>query len=98
MMWRAIDTLNGNSGKYRCYTVVTDGKDGKFESAYVTAYADIPDSCKLEMFGEDYHDSDEVFIWGSYNTSIKSMGWENAEKMVSELKKRFNTTRQFIIV
>ena len=96
MMWRAIDTLHGTSGRYRCYTVVST--DGKFESAYVTTYADIPDSCKMGMYGEDYHDSDEVFIWGAYNTCIKSMGWENAEEMVSELKKRFKTTRQFKIV
>lgn len=93
MMWRAIDSRTGSSGIYRRHSMVYE--NGIFESAYVAAYADIPDSCQLERYGEDYHDSDEVFIWGKYRTNIKQMGWRSVPEMLSAFRKRFKADRQF---
>ena len=56
MIYRGIEELHGTSGTYK--QIIHVYSDGKFERAYVTAYADIPDSCKMGMYGEDYHDSD----------------------------------------
>ena len=52
MIYRGIEELHGTSGVYK--QIIHVHSDGRFERAYVTAYADIPDSCKLWDYGEDY--------------------------------------------
>lgn len=88
MMYRSIETLHGSDFDYRSHSTITE-KD--FSSAYVTAYADIPDRCHLDSYGEDYHDADEVLVWSSHTCTIKEMGWDNARQMVRELNKRYRT-------
>lgn len=91
-MYRGIEELHGTSGTYK--QIIHVHSDGKFERAYVTAYADIPASCRMEEFGEDYHDADEVIVWGVYESTTERMGWESPMAMITSLNERFKH-RQF---
>lgn len=86
MMYRGIEELHGTSGTYK--QIIHVHSDGRFERAYVTAYADIPDSCKLWDYGEDYHDADEIFVWGKYETTTDRMGWGKPEDLVKSMNAR----------
>jgi hypothetical protein len=85
-MYKSIETLYGSDFDYRCHNTITEKN---FTSAYVTSYADIPDRCHMDSYGEDYHDADEVLVWASHISTIKEMGWDNASQMVRELNKRY---------
>ena len=95
MIYRSIDLKNTGNMKYRGIMHITD--KGKFEQAYVTAYADIPASCRMEEFGEDYHDADEVLVWGVYESTTERMGWESPMAMIMSLNARYKH-RQFKVV
>lgn len=92
MLFRSISELNGTSGVYKQVSHVDT--NGKFEQAYVTAYADIPASCRMEEFGEDYHDADEVIVWGVYENTTERMGWKSPMEMITSLNERYKH-RQF---
>ena len=86
MIYRGIEEVHGTSGLYR--QIIHVHSDGMFERAYVTAYADIPDTCRMEEYGENYHDADEVFVWGMYETSTERMGWGKPEELVKSMNSR----------
>lgn len=92
MIYRSIELRNTGNMNYRSVMHISD--EGKFEQAYVTAYADIPASCRMEEFGEDYHDADEVLVWGLYETATERMGWESPMAMITSLNERYKH-RQF---
>jgi len=92
MIYRSIDLKNTGNMNYRCVMHITD--EGKFEQAYVTAYADVPASIRLEEFGEDYHDADEVLVWGVYESTTERMGWKSPMAMITSLNERYKN-RQF---
>ena len=92
-MYRSIVNVDSKQGNYRKVTHISD--KGYYGRCYVTAYIDVPDSCRLADFGEDYHDSDEIFVWGNYEADACQMGWNSAKEMISELNRRFRQTLKF---
>ena len=86
MLFRSISELNGTSGVYK--QVLHVDSNGKFKQAYVSAYADIPASCRMEDYGEDYHDSDEIFIWGRHEMTTCQMGWKSPEEFIKSMNLR----------
>ena len=57
-----------------------------FTSANVASYSEVP--MDLSESGEDYHDADEVFVFGRRGCSIRGMGWTSPEEMVKSLNAR----------
>lgn len=65
--------------------------DGTFHDCYVTAYRDVPDKLDMALYGEDYHDADEILVWGDSTRTIFQMGWKSVDDFIRIQKSRGRT-------